>query len=151
MERCESGVSVAVHPSPSLDSAELEFAQAARRGHRLAVGAFYGSRRTKVQTQSPEEGAEVTAAACEKPARQSGACGGKFLVFYLDLSFVFLLELEKLRMARGCLCCVKYMMFLFNLLFWVSNNPPASSWWNSVHKDCKRFCSVLNYAHVLNY
>lgn len=29
-------------------------------------------------------------------------------------------ELEKLRMARGCLCCVKYMMFLFNLLFWLS-------------------------------
>ncbi|XP_060759680.1 tetraspanin-9 isoform X2 [Neoarius graeffei] len=109
MERCESSVAVAVQPSPSLDSAELEFAQAARRGHRLAVGAFYGSRRSK-----------GTVAAGEKPARQSGACGGKFLVFYLDLSFVFLLELEKLRMARGCLCCVKYMMFLFNLLFWLS-------------------------------
>ncbi|XP_060745109.1 tetraspanin-9 isoform X1 [Tachysurus vachellii] len=122
MERCESGVAVAVQPSPSLDSAELEFAQAAHRGHRLAVGAFYGSRRSKVQTQpSPEESVEGTAATCEKPARQSGrACGGKFLVFYLDLSFVFLLELEKLRMARGCLCCVKYMMFLFNLLFWLS-------------------------------
>lgn len=123
MERCESGVAVAVQPSPSLDSAELEFAQAARRGHRLAVGAFYGSRRSKVQTQpSPEGSGEDAAAACEKPARQTGACGGKFLVFYLDLSFVFLLELEKLRMARGCLCCVKYMMFLFNLLFWVSTN-----------------------------
>lgn len=123
MERCESSVAVAVQPSPSLDSAELEFAQAARRGHRLAVGAFYGSRRSKVQTQaSPEESVEGTVAAGEKPARQSGACGGKFLVFYLDLSFVFLLELEKLRMARGCLCCVKYMMFLFNLLFWVSND-----------------------------
>lgn len=23
-------------------------------------------------------------------------------------------------MARGCICCVKYMLFLFNLLFWVS-------------------------------
>lgn len=22
-------------------------------------------------------------------------------------------------MARGCICCVKYMLFLFNLLFWV--------------------------------
>ncbi|KAB5541998.1 hypothetical protein PHYPO_G00086370 [Pangasianodon hypophthalmus] len=121
MERCESSVAVAVQPSPSLDSAELEFAQAVRRGHRLAVGAFYGSRRSKVQTQtSPEESIEGTAAVGEKPARQSGACGGKFLVFYLDLSFVFLLELEKLRMARGCLCCVKYMMFLFNLLFWLS-------------------------------
>ncbi|XP_065121750.1 tetraspanin-9 isoform X3 [Paramisgurnus dabryanus] len=29
-------------------------------------------------------------------------------------------EFEKLKMARGCLCCVKYMMFLFNLLFWLS-------------------------------
>lgn len=129
MERCESGVAVAVQPSPSLDSAELEFAEAARRGHRLAVGAFYGSRRSKVQTQpSPEESVEGMAAACKKPVRQSGrVCGGKFLVFYLDLSFVFLLELEKLRMARGCLCCVKYMMFLFNLLFWVSNHPSHAS------------------------
>ncbi|KAI5093968.1 tetraspanin-9 isoform X1 [Silurus meridionalis] len=121
MERCESSVAVAVQPSPSLDSAELEFDQAARRGHRLAVGAFYGSRRSKVQTQtSPEESVEGTLAAGVKPTTQSRACGGKFLVFYLDLSFVFLLELEKLRMARGCLCCVKYMMFLFNLLFWLS-------------------------------
>lgn len=23
-------------------------------------------------------------------------------------------------MARGCMCCVKYMMFLFNLIFWLS-------------------------------
>lgn len=22
-------------------------------------------------------------------------------------------------MARGCICCIKYMLFLFNLLFWV--------------------------------
>uniref|UniRef100_A0A8C7WXQ0 Tetraspanin 9 n=1 Tax=Oryzias sinensis TaxID=183150 RepID=A0A8C7WXQ0_9TELE len=22
-------------------------------------------------------------------------------------------------MARGCICCVKYMLFLFNLLFWL--------------------------------
>ncbi|KAI2563831.1 tetraspanin 9 [Homo sapiens] len=25
-------------------------------------------------------------------------------------------------MARGCLCCLKYMMFLFNLIFW---DPPV--------------------------
>lgn len=121
MERCESSVAVAVQPSPSLDSAELEFAQAARRGHRLAVGAFYGSRRSKVQTQpSPEGSVENMVPTGKKPEGQSGPCGGKFLIFYMDLSFVFLIELEKLRMARGCLCCVKYMMFLFNLLFWVS-------------------------------
>lgn len=46
--------------------------------------------------------------------------GSKYVVFYLDLSFVFLLEFKKCNMARGCLCCLKYMMFLFNLIFWVS-------------------------------
>lgn len=25
-------------------------------------------------------------------------------------------------MARGCICCVKYMLFLFNLLFWVMSH-----------------------------
>ncbi|KAJ8262451.1 hypothetical protein GJAV_G00166630 [Gymnothorax javanicus] len=28
-------------------------------------------------------------------------------------------ELKKFSMARGCLCCLKYMMFLFNLVFWL--------------------------------
>lgn len=144
MERCESGV--AVQPSPSLDSAELEFARAVDRGHRLAVGAFFGSRRSKVQTRtSPEESVEGTVAADEKPARKSGACGGKFLVFYLDLSFVFLLELEKLRMARGCMCCVKYMMFLFNLIFWVSKNL---SLYNSVPKDFAVFLIARVFFYV---
>ncbi|XP_060548674.1 uncharacterized protein LOC132712146 [Pantherophis guttatus] len=27
-------------------------------------------------------------------------------------------EFKKCSMARGCLCCLKYMMFLFNLIFW---------------------------------
>ncbi|KAL4700602.1 hypothetical protein H8959_014606, partial [Pygathrix nigripes] len=27
-------------------------------------------------------------------------------------------EFKKCNMARGCLCCLKYMMFLFNLIFW---------------------------------
>lgn len=52
--------------------------------------------------------------------------GSKYVVFYLDLSFVFLLEFKKCNMARGCLCCLKYMMFLFNLIFWVSGIPNSS-------------------------
>ncbi|XP_065440251.1 tetraspanin-9 isoform X4 [Chrysemys picta bellii] len=28
-------------------------------------------------------------------------------------------EFKKCNMARGCLCCLKYMMFLFNLMFWL--------------------------------
>lgn len=37
-------------------------------------------------------------------------------------------------MARGCICCIKYMLFLFNLLFWVSSTRargqcvPVTSW-----------------------
>ncbi|KAL7882527.1 hypothetical protein SRHO_G00001850 [Serrasalmus rhombeus] len=121
MEQCEVSASGAVQRSPSLDSAELEFSRAAQRGQRLAVGAFYGSRGSGGHSQpvsppAPEDAVQVDG----KAGAQNRSRRGKFLVFYLDLSFVFLLELEKLRMARGCLCCVKYMMFLFNLLFWLS-------------------------------
>uniref|UniRef100_A0A669QGQ4 Tetraspanin-9 n=2 Tax=Phasianus colchicus TaxID=9054 RepID=A0A669QGQ4_PHACC len=28
-------------------------------------------------------------------------------------------EFKKCDMTRGCLCCLKYMMFLFNLIFWL--------------------------------
>ncbi|XP_053791093.1 tetraspanin-9 isoform X1 [Vidua chalybeata] len=28
-------------------------------------------------------------------------------------------KFKKCNMARGCLCCLKYMMFLFNLIFWL--------------------------------
>lgn len=47
------------------------------------------------------------------------------MVFYLDLSFIFLLELKRCSMARGCLQGVKYLMFAFNLLFWVSGGGPG--------------------------
>lgn len=30
-----------------------------------------------------------------------------------------LTEFKKCNMARGCLCCLKYMMFVFNLIFWL--------------------------------
>lgn len=53
-------------------------------------------------------------------ARYTSPKGTKYVVFYLDLSFIFLLELKRCGMARGCLQGVKYLMFAFNLLFWVS-------------------------------
>ncbi|KAK7129854.1 hypothetical protein R3I93_019486 [Phoxinus phoxinus] len=123
MLRCESHESE-VQRSPSLDSGhsgESEFTRAARRGHRLAVGAFYGSRGSNVKDQAAQnEGAIVAVPPGGKPQDTRVSARGKYVVFYLDLSFVLLLEFEKLKMARGCLCCVKYMMFLFNLLFWLS-------------------------------
>ncbi|KAG5845232.1 hypothetical protein ANANG_G00136620 [Anguilla anguilla] len=33
--------------------------------------------------------------------------------------FLIKAEFKKFSMARGCLCCLKYMMFLFNLVFWL--------------------------------
>ncbi|XP_051544065.1 tetraspanin-9-like isoform X1 [Myxocyprinus asiaticus] len=120
MQRCESHESEVQH-SPSLDSVESEFARAARRGHRLAVGAFYGSRGSNVKDQTAQRDVALVAVPpAGKHQDKHVSAGGKYVVFYLDLSFVFLLEFEKLKMARGCLCCVKYMMFLFNLLFWLS-------------------------------
>lgn len=53
-------------------------------------------------------------------ARYTSPKGSKYVVFYLDLSFIFLLELKRCSMARGCLQGVKFLMFAFNLLFWVS-------------------------------
>lgn len=46
--------------------------------------------------------------------------GKKYVVFYLDLSFIFLLELRRCRMAEGCMMALRYGMVFFNLLFWVS-------------------------------
>ncbi len=60
-----------------------------------------------------------------KKARASytTAQGRKYVVFYLDLSFIFLLELRRCRMAEGCLRALRYGMVFFNLLFWVSLIP----------------------------
>ncbi|XP_052438396.1 tetraspanin-9-like isoform X3 [Carassius gibelio] len=40
--------------------------------------------------------------------------GGGHLRFVLNRT-----EFKKCNMARGCLCCLKYMMFIFNLIFWL--------------------------------
>ncbi|KAF7212501.1 transcript variant X2 [Nothobranchius furzeri] len=47
------------------------------------------------------------------------APGKKYVVFYLDLSFIFLLELRRCRMAEGCMMALRYGMVFFNLLFWL--------------------------------
>ena len=60
-------------------------------------------------------------------ARYTSPKGNKYVVFYLDLSFIFLLELKRCSMARGCLQGVKYLMFAFNLLFWVSGGGAPGS------------------------
>lgn len=52
--------------------------------------------------------------------RYTNPQGKKYVVFYLDLSFIFLLELRHCRMAKGCLTSLRYGMVFFNLLFWVS-------------------------------
>lgn len=59
-------------------------------------------------------------------ARYTSPKGNKYVVFYLDLSFIFLLELKRCSMARGCLQGVKFLMFAFNLLFWVSGGGAAA-------------------------
>ncbi|XP_038128254.1 tetraspanin-9-like, partial [Cyprinodon tularosa] len=55
------------------------------------------------------------------PKNSSGryAQGKKYVVFYLDLSFIFLLELRRCRMAEGCMMALRYGMVFFNLLFWL--------------------------------
>lgn len=64
------------------------------------------------------------------------AQGKKYVVFYLDLSFIFLLELRRCRMAEGCMMALRYGMVFFNLLFWVSFFflfSCAWFWWREFH------------------
>ncbi|KAM9546016.1 tetraspanin-4-like isoform 2-T2 [Salvelinus alpinus] len=51
--------------------------------------------------------------------RYTTSQGKKYVVFYLDLSFIFLLELRRCRMAEGCMRSLRYGMVFFNLLFWL--------------------------------
>lgn len=116
MEKSSSEES-AIHRSPSVDSRDSDFARASSSGRPFGgrgfnAGAFYGSTGHKQSTAAQEDGTKAG-----KPK------GSKYVVFYLDLSFVFLLEFKKCNMASGCLCCLKYTMFLFNLIFWVSPVP----------------------------
>lgn len=114
MEKSSSEDS-SIHRSPSLDSKDSDFAKPSTSGRPFGrgftAGAFYGTAGSGGQSRA-ETGV--------KTDKYNAPKGSKYVVFYLDLSFVFLLEFKKCNMARGCLCCLKYMMFLFNLIFWVS-------------------------------
>lgn len=125
MEKSSSEES-AIHRSPSVDSRDSDFAQASTSGRPFGsrgftAGAFYGSTGPRKNAQQGQTGAAADASAGDKSgSKYSSPKGSKYVVFYLDLSFVFLLEFKKCNMVRGCLCCLKYMMFTFNLIFWVS-------------------------------
>lgn len=114
MEKSSSEES-AIHRSPSVDSCDSEFARASSSGRPFGgrgftAGAFYGSTgRKQSGTDNKESNKPITSKS------------SKYVVFYLDLSFVFLLEFKKCNMASGFLCCLKYTMFFFNLIFWVSD------------------------------
>ncbi|AWP08798.1 putative tetraspanin-9 [Scophthalmus maximus] len=123
MEKSSSEES-AIHRSPSVDSRDSDFAQASTSGRPFGgrgftAGAFYGSTGSRKNAPQGPAGAQADAGAGDKATNKpSSPKGSKYVVFYLDLSFVFLLEFKKCNMARGCLCCLKYMMFIFNLIFW---------------------------------
>lgn len=134
MEKSSSEES-AIHRSPSVDSRDSDFAQASTSGRPFGgrgftAGAFYGSTGPRKSAQQAQQGGQQQAAGAAAAAdaaagdksKYSSPKGSKYVVFYLDLSFVFLLEFKKCNMARGCLCCLKYMMFVFNLIFWVSGS-----------------------------
>lgn len=70
-------------------------------------------------------------------ASYTTAQGRKYVVFYLDLSFIFLLELRRCRMAEGCLRALRYGMVFFNLLFWVS-----------AHFTCHLLCLCIALAYA---
>ncbi|MBN3284311.1 TSN9 protein, partial [Polyodon spathula] len=117
MEKSSSEDS-SIRRSPSVDSRDSDFARASTSGREFGgrgftAGAFYGSTGSRAQSH-----AGATSAGAKRN-KYSAPKGSKYMVFYLDLSFVFLLEFKKCNMARGCLCCLKYMMFLFNLIFWL--------------------------------
>lgn len=122
MEKSSSEDS-SIHRSPSLDSKDSDFAKPSTSGRQFGrgftAGAFYGTTGSRTQSRTGL-GTGTGIETGVKSDKYSAPKGSKYVVFYLDLSFVFLLEFKKCNMARGCLCCLKYMMFLFNLIFWVS-------------------------------
>lgn len=129
MEKSSSEES-AIHRSPSVDSRDSDFVRDSTSGRPFGgrgftAGAFYGStgpRGTTAQGQAGTAADTSVNVGGDKSSnnKYTAPKGSKYVVFYLDLSFVFLLEFKKYNMARGCLCCLKYTMFFFNLIFWVS-------------------------------
>uniref|UniRef100_A0AAV2L746 Uncharacterized protein n=1 Tax=Knipowitschia caucasica TaxID=637954 RepID=A0AAV2L746_KNICA len=123
MEKSSSEES-AIHRSPSIDSRDSDFPQASTSGRPIGgrgftAGAFYGSTGPRKESQQAQAAASAENSGADKSNNKySSPKGSKYVVFYLDLSFVFLLEFKKCNMARGILCCLKYLMFVFNLIFW---------------------------------
>lgn len=104
------------HRSPSLDSKDYSFPNGAFRRYSSMYGGQFGAASNSFFGFHTNPGPKATKAKYTTPK------GNKYVVFYLDLSFIFLLELKRCSMAHNCLQCIKYLMFVFNLLFWVSTH-----------------------------
>ncbi|XP_060119188.1 tetraspanin-4 isoform X4 [Heteronotia binoei] len=100
------------HRSPSLDSKDYSFPNGAFRRYSSMYGGQFGAASNSFFGFHTNPGPKATKAKYTSPK------GNKYVVFYLDLSFIFLLELKRCSMAHNCLQCIKYLMFVFNLLFW---------------------------------
>lgn len=100
--------------SPSLDSKDYSFPNGTFRRYSSMYGGQFGAASNSFFGFHTNPGPKATKAKYTSPK------GNKYVVFYLDLSFIFLLELKRCSMAHNCLQCIKYLMFVFNLLFWVS-------------------------------
>ncbi|KAF4790182.1 hypothetical protein TURU_143123 [Turdus rufiventris] len=102
------------HRSPSLDSKDYSFPNGAFRRYSSMYGGQFGAASNSFFGFHTNPGPKATKAKYTTPK------GNKYVVFYLDLSFIFLLELKRCSMAHNCLQCIKYLMFVFNLLFWLA-------------------------------
>ncbi|KQK77267.1 hypothetical protein AAES_127226 [Amazona aestiva] len=100
------------HRSPSLDSKDYSFPNGTFRRYSSMYGGQFGAASNSFFGFHTNPGPKATKAKYTTPK------GNKYVVFYLDLSFIFLLELKRCSMAHNCLQCIKYLMFVFNLLFW---------------------------------
>ncbi|XP_020835013.1 tetraspanin-4 isoform X1 [Phascolarctos cinereus] len=109
------------HRSPSLDSKDLGFAPGAFRRYSglYGTGAGPGPGTGGQDSGSSFFGFHSNPGPKATKAKYTSPKGNKYVVFYLDLSFIFLLELRRCGMAHTCLQGVKYLMFVFNLLFWL--------------------------------
>ncbi|XP_061236304.1 tetraspanin-4 isoform X2 [Neopsephotus bourkii] len=101
------------HRSPSLDSKDYSFPNGTFRRYSSMYGGQFGAASNSFFGFHANPGPKATKAKYTTPK------GNKYVVFYLDLSFIFLLELKRCSMAHNCLQCIKYLMFVFNLLFWL--------------------------------
>ncbi|EMP35862.1 hypothetical protein UY3_06966 [Chelonia mydas] len=112
------------HRSPSLDSKDYSFPNGAFRRYSSMYGGQFGAASNSFFGFHTNPGPKATKAKYTSPK------GNKYVVFYLDLSFIFLLELKRCSMAHNCLQCIKYLMFVFNLLFWHINSSSINQFYH---------------------